>query len=130
MNNNHLPSSLKIIFWNTYDILHKVSELEALAIKFKIDIILIGEIQLLPNKPLKIINYHTYRSDNAPRAYIGSHAVTAALIHLHIIHKHMVLNTIMSLTKVEISTGNHSIRIPSVYKSTNQPMVLSDLDKL
>lgn len=42
----------------------------------------------------------------------------------------MVLNTIMSSATVTISTGNHTIRISSVYKIPNQSIATSDLDTL
>lgn len=95
MNNNHL---LKIIFWNACGILQKVSELQTLANKYKIDVILIGETKLSSEKPLKIKNYHTYRTDNAPQAGTPSHGKTVVLILRHVVHRHMILNTSMSST--------------------------------
>jgi len=125
---NTLP--LKIIFWNANGIQHKINELSALLNKIKADIILIGETKLPPNKPLKLRNFHIYRSDNPLRPGRASFGGTAILVHRRIVHEHITLDTNLSSTTINISTGQHTIRVSSVYKSPNQPLIEEDIEKL
>lgn len=94
---NHL---LKIIFWNASGILHNFNELQVLTTKYKIGIMFIEETQLHPHKPLKIRNYHIYKSDNVLQSGVQSHDGTTILVHCRILYKYTVINTITSSTTI------------------------------
>lgn len=121
---------IKIIFWNANGIQHKINEFLDLSIKTKADIILLSETNLNSNKPLKLHNFHTYRTDKPSLNGHPSHGGTAVLVHRRIVHTHVILNTTLSSTSIIISIGQHQIRISSIYKSPSHPLSNADLDIL
>lgn len=121
---------LRILFWNANGIEHKINELSALTVKNKLDVILLSETRLLPNKHLKIPNYITYRTDKTPRPCTPQSGGTAILVHRRITHREISLNTSITTTSIDISTDLHPIRITSVYKSPTQKLKTEDLDKI
>jgi len=125
--NNH---SLNILYWNCNGITNKINELYTLAKKVNSDIILLGETKLNPTKLLKLRNYITYRSDNLPRPGYPAYGGTAILVHHKIVHRQIFLDTQLKSSSIEISVNQHTIRITSVYKSPNEPLILSDITKL
>jgi len=71
----------------------------------EINIILVGETKFNPNTPLKLTNYITYRTENAPRAGSPAHGGTALLVHRRFVHFNVMLNTIINPTSIEIVIG-------------------------
>lgn len=58
-----IKSNIRIVFWNANGIEHKITELTDFLQEEGIDVALLGETYLRPNKNLKIQNYNTYRTD-------------------------------------------------------------------
>lgn len=126
MSNNNL----KIIFWNANGVTPKLNELSALLYTIKADIVLIGETKTNPQKPIKIRNYHTYRTDAKPLQGRAASGGTALLVHRKIVHKQILLNTSIFSTSIEISINNSITRISSVYNRPSQTLNNSDLNTL
>lgn len=121
---------LKIISWNANGIRNKISELQALLSTIHADIVLIGETKLKPSIQLKMRNFHVYRTDNPTQPGSIAHGGTAVLVHQRIVHRQVHIDTIMNTTSIEISMGQHQIRISAVYKNPKSAMHISDLDKI
>lgn len=122
--------ALRILFWNANGIQSKINELQALIIKIKIDIVLLGETKLKHNTPLKIPNFITHRTDDPLRTGRPARRGTAVLVHRRIVHRRVVLDTAMSSTSIEIAIGQDIVRISSVYKPPQDPLQKDDLNKL
>lgn len=129
-NNNPLNNNLRIIHWNANGITNKSDELKILLNNEKIDIALINETRLLPSSKLTIPNYFTYRTDNSPRPGSTANGGTAILIHRRIVHRHIVLNTSLNFTTIEISLGQSPVRVSAVYKRPQNLLDPYDLDTL
>ena len=95
-------SSLKILFWNSNGIRHKLNELRSLALLRKIDIILLNETRLTPTTRLHIPNYLTYRNDLPLVRGSPAHGGTAVLIQRRIVHQQVTLNTSLQSSSVLI----------------------------
>lgn len=123
-------TNLKILFWNSNGIKHKLNELQALALHLKTDIILLNETRLSPSTALKIPNYFTYRNDVPSIRGSPPHGGTAVLIHRRIVHQPMSLNTTIQTSSVLVKLNNHEILISAVYKPPSATLTTNDLDLL
>jgi len=86
-------------------------ELFSLLQKLKINIPLIGELQLHPSHTLKFQKYNIYRADNIPRRASGAHGGTAVLDHRKVVHKQVSLNTQLYSMSIEISLGDRLVLV-------------------
>jgi len=123
-------SNLRILFWNSNGIKHKLNELHSLALLQKTDIILLNETRLSPSTKLHIPNYFTYRNDLPPIHGSPAHGGTAVLIHRRIIHQSMTLNTLIQTSSVLIQLHGHEVLISAVYKPPGATLMTHDLDLL
>jgi len=123
-------SNLKIIFWNSNGIRHKLNELRSLALLRKIDIILLNETKILPTTKLHIPNYITYRNDLPPVRGSPAHGGTAVLIHRRIVHQQITLNTTIQTSSVLIKLNNHEVLVSAVYKPPGTVLTTNDLNLL
>ena len=123
-------NNLKILFWNSNGITHKLNELTALALQLKTDIILLNETRLSPSTNLHIPNYFTYRNDLPTTRGSPPHGGTAVLIHRRIVHQPMTLNTTIQTSSVLIKLNNHEILVSAVYKPPGATLSTLDLDLL
>ena len=123
-------SNLKILFWNSNGITHKLNELQALVLKLKIDIILLNETKLSPSKKLHIPNYITYKNDLPYVRGRRAHGGTAVIIHRRITHQPLTLNTTIQSSSVLVKLNDYEILISAVYKPPNAQLTTNDLDIL
>lgn len=123
-------SNLKIIFWNSNGITHKLNELHSLVLNHNIDIILLNETRLPPTGKLHLSNYHTYRNDLPSRCGRPAHSGTAVLIHLRIFHQPETLETSIQSSSIRIQTNNLQVLVSAVYKPPNAVLTTNDLDLL
>ena len=123
-------NNLKILFWNSNGIKHKLNELRSLALHLKTDIILLNETRLPPSTKLHIPNFFTYRNDLPPVRGSPAHGGTAVLIHRRIIHQPITLNTHIQTSSVVIQLNGHEVLVSAVYKPPGATLTPHDLDLL
>lgn len=115
----HNPNRFRILHWNANGITLEINELHTLLINLNVDIALICETRLAPMKPLKLLNYHTYRTDNpVPRRGL-LHGGTAVLVHRRIVHSPINLQ----LGTIDISLKNRSLRVSAIYNFIRVPAI-------
>lgn len=123
-------SNLKILHWNSNGILNKIHELQALASRLKIDIILINETHLKSSNKIKLTNFHIYRTDLPSIRGSRPHGGTAVFVHRRITHQRISLNTNLQSTSIKIKLNNSEILVSAVYKPPNEILDPADLDTL
>lgn len=96
----------------------------------KPDIVLLNEMHLLLVSNPKIPNYFSYRNDLTPKEISITHGGTAILVHRHILHKHVILNTSMQSISILIKVNNIKVLIFTVYKPPNSVLLFNELDIL
>ena len=108
--------NLKILFWNSNGINHKLDELRSLALTLKTDIILLNETHLKPSARLHIPNFFTYRNDLPPVRGSPAHGGTAVLVNRRIVHQPVTLNTTIQTSSILVQLNGHEVLISAVYK--------------
>lgn len=122
--------NLKIMAWNCHGIQHKTQELSAFIKTHNIQIVLLGETRLAPKTPLKIPNFHVYRSDRKTKPRHPSSGGTAVLVRRGIVHQHITIPTKLDSISININLDGEVTQITSVYKSPRATLLSSDLDLL
>lgn len=113
--NSTINNEFKVIHRNANGITWKKTEFLTFINKTRADIVLFSETKFNPKQLLKLQNYITYRSDNVFRSGKASYSGTAVLVHRRIVHHHIILNTSIKLTSIEIFLGTVFVRISVVY---------------
>lgn len=121
---------LKVLSWNCNGIEQKIPELTAFVNENKIDIILLGETRISPKRKLTIPNYFTYRTDRPKTTNTPNAGGTAILIRKNISHQHIILQTKMDSTTIQVKLNNKTAQISAAYKSPTAILHASDLDTL
>ena len=122
--------NLKILFWNSNGINHKLDELRSLALTLKTDIILLNETHLKPSARLHIPNFFTYRNDLPPVRGSPAHGGTAVLVNRRIVHQPVTLNTTIQTSSILVQLNGHEVLISAVYKPPGTLLTTNDLDLL
>jgi len=123
-------NNLKILFWNSNGIRHKLDELRSFAFLLITEIILLNETHLPPNTKLHIPNFITYRNDLPPVCGSPAHGGPAVLTYQRIIHQLITLNTRIQTSSVLIQLNGHEVLVSAVYKPPGATLSSHDLDLL
>lgn len=129
--NNHkcnLYKPLKIVTWNADGVTRDKNVLEDFLLEYDIDIILIGETHLTPNKRFSVKNYSFYRTDGINGPYGGTAIFVKNCIQHHQIPSPELEH--MSATFIQIQYNNHPLLIGAVYYSPNKKFLISELDSI
>lgn len=120
--------SLILSYWNANGIVRDHYILNEFLEEHSIDILLVNETHLTPNKKLSIKNYNIYRNDG-PRA---PHGGTAVLIKSSLHHRHIPTPSFSNLegTFIEIPVNHTNLQLGSIYVSPNQQLLDTDLTLL
>ncbi|CAI6365094.1 unnamed protein product [Macrosiphum euphorbiae] len=121
-------NNIIILFWN--DIKYKNNELHTFGRLKNIHIILLQETKLNPSTIFHIPYYLTYHQDRPPKPRSPSKGGTAILVHKNIIHNQEDIKTSLESTTVTIKPVNDQVRITSMYKNLNSPLLTNELDIL
>ena len=118
------PSFLKIIAWNANGIPNKILEFRDFLAREKVDVALISETHLKPNRQVKVPNFDCYRTDRLN----GRAGGTAIYIKNSIKHEEVVLPTDLEIecTCVKISTSRGYLFLVACYNPPKSRLAESD----
>lgn len=119
-----MMNDLKILSWNYNGIGNRTSELTTFIKMHNVNIILLGETCLDPITPLKIRNFHTYRTDHQQRPRTPPNGGTAVLIRCGIVN----IQTELDSTSVNTKLTNNIAQVTAVYKSPSVTLKPTDLN--
>lgn len=127
---------LNVMVWNCNGITNKTEKRTAFIKLHNISIVLLSETRLNPNSQIKILNFHTYRSDCPLIPRRPQSGGTVILIRRSIVHYQIKIQThldsTLSLMTMTLITklGNYTVQISAVYSSSNVILEKRDLDLL
>lgn len=97
----------------------------------QIDIIFLNETRLFNGHGFKLPNFHSCYTNTSRIAGHSPSSGTATLANIPLIHHQVQISTdSLTNTSIHIDLGNSEMKLSSVYKSPNIPLLTSDLDSL
>lgn len=121
-------TTINLAYWNANAVFNKKDELAVFCEENKIDIMLINETHLKPQKQFNIRNYTTYRTDRKESKGGG----TAILVKKGIKHGELpsCKQENIESTGILLQTKNGNFNIYSVYKAPNKEMLETDIQAM